>query len=355
MRFLGLAFLLAIVLMVVLVLYISGQEPALGKGMNIVDSIVEGPASSDPTPVKFNVYPGDSAATIAQRLERERIIKNSWSFELQARWRGLESRLEVGEYVLSRDMKVSDILARLQQGRYIGSRITIPEGWRATQIADLLQKEGAVGRDEFLKLMADGRLGDGILPKRPPGSSLEGYLFPDTYQLSGNVTASRAIEMMLQTFSRRFDRDLQQRAGDMGLTVHQVVTLASIVEREAVVASERPLMAGVYLNRLEAGMRLEADPTVQYAVAETRVPSANYWKAELTKSDLAADSPYNTYRYTGLPPGPISNPGLASLQGVLEAENTDYLYFVAREDGSHVFAKTFDEHLANVQKYSGGR
>jgi UPF0755 protein len=161
---------------------------------------------------------------------------------------------------------------------------------------------------------------------------------------------------MLDNFDRRFAPEMRAEATRRGLTIHQVVTLAAIVEREAVVAAERPRIAGVFLNRLQRGMKLQADPTVQYAVAGPS-PSRlaeSYWKQGLTPLDLGVDSPYNTYRYDGLPPGPIANPGLASIRAVLEPEQTDYLYFVAKPDGSHAFARTLREHDDNVARYLRG-
>jgi UPF0755 protein len=204
-----------------------------------------------------------------------------------------------------------------------------------------------------MRLVQQGRFDYDFLRSRPAGASLEGYLFPDTYQVSPDVTAADLIQRMLRTFDQRVASQMRQQAAARGLTVHQWVTLASIVEREAVIASERPVIASVYLNRLELGMKLDADPTVQYALgyqAQTR----SWWKRPLLLEDLEVKSPYNTYKNPGLPPGPIANPGLASLRAVVEAPDTDYYYFVANKqagDGSHVFARTIEEHQRNIARY----
>ena len=197
--------------------------------------------------------------------------------------------------------------------------------------------------------------GERFLADRPAGSptDLEGFLFPDTYQFPKDSEATRVVSIMLQNWDRRVSADLREKAAARGLTLYEVVTLASIVEREAVVDGERPTIAGVYLNRLAREMRLEADPTVQYALG--RDATTGRWWTPLTIDQVQnTDSPYNTYRVGGLPPGPICNPGLASIRAVANPEQTDYLYFVANKragDGSHIFALTFDEHLANVRQY----
>jgi UPF0755 protein len=193
-----------------------------------------------------------------------------------------------------------------------------------------------------------------FLADRPEGvTSLEGFLFPDTYEFPSDATARDVIARMLDTFGQRFTPELREQARAQGLTVYQAVTLASIVEREAVLPEERPIIASVFLNRLRAGMHLNADPTVQYALGY-QGEGHGWWKRPLLLEDLEVDSPYNTYRHVGLPPGPICNPGLAALEAVVNPADTRYLYFVANDvagDGSHVFAETLEEHNANIAKY----
>ena len=198
--------------------------------------------------------------------------------------------------------------------------------------------------------MVKSRYGTPFL-QQVPSDSLDGFLFPASYEFSRSVTAQQVVETMLKGFQDNVADKVQLEGQDLSL--EQVVTLASIVEREAVEPSERPIIASVFLNRLRAGIALQADPTVQYAVAQSNASVAQYgyWKKELTLDDLQIDSPYNTYVRPGLPPGPIANPGLASINAVIRPARTNYLFFVAKNDGTHVFAETLEEHLRNVEQY----
>jgi len=340
---------------VVLVIHGTGLGQGPRSAWGWLEALSDTPVRNDPLPVRFTVNRGESTKDIAGRLEEARLIRSAWFFSTMAQLKGVESSLKAGEYELRADMRPSEILDRLQHGVGRGWRVVIPEGWRVAQVADLLEDEGVTSRRAFLEAAARAFVDPAF--GRTAGASLEGYLFPDTYLLPAEASADDLVAVMLRNFERRLEPSLRQRAIERGQTIHQVLTLASIVEREAVVPAERPIIASVYYNRLKAGTRLDADPTVQYAVAiaDTRPAGRDgYWKKELTKADLDSDSPYNTYRRTGLPPGPISNPGLASIRAVLESAETDYLYFVARPDGSHVFARTFEEHLQNVRKYRPG-
>ncbi|MCL5074574.1 MAG: endolytic transglycosylase MltG [Chloroflexi bacterium] len=312
--------------------------------------------STDQHPVKFVVKEGETAAAIAENLESQGLIKNRWLFRLMVKVRGVENRLEAGDYELRANMTVNEIIDRLQRGRYVGSLITFPEGWRALEMADAVERRGISSRGDFMRIVTDGRFEADFLASRPKNASLEGYLFPDTYRIPPNITPEQLVQAMLDNFGRHFTPMMRQQAADMGLTIHQVITLASIVEREARMPSERATIASVYLNRLKRGMLLQADPTVQYALVKgSSTERGSYWKKALLYKDLEVDSPYNTYRYGGLPPGPICNPGLAAIKAVLEPAQTDYLYFVAKEDGSHIFARTLEEHAQNVQKYRGAQ
>ncbi|MBI4321652.1 MAG: endolytic transglycosylase MltG [Chloroflexi bacterium] len=354
MRYLTVAFLLVIAVMCAAFYLISQQKNVSDLGVWAIAQQLDRPASDNAATVRFPIRKGETASTIATRLETSRLISNAWLFRVVARLRGVENRLEAGEYLLRRNMTVNEIIDELQGGRYLGSMITVIEGWRMEEIADLLHKRKVVDRAEFLRLANSAFFDAEFLRSRPPNSSLDGYLFPDTYRVPPGITASDLITTMLKNFGEHFDGPMREQATKRGLTIHQVATLASIVEREAAVAGERSIIASVYLNRLKRNMPLQADPTVQYAVAAARlgqVDENGYWKKSLTTADLAFDSPYNTYRYRGLPPGPIANPGLASLKSALEPAETDFLYFVARDDGSHAFARTLQEHDSNVSKY----
>ncbi len=335
----------------------AGNLSALGgRAASAVMGEPDTPVSSDPTRVLFVVEPGQSATEIGEALARAGLVRNANAFRSAVRARGAESRIAAGEYELSPSMRPSEIVAILAEGRQATIVLTVPEGRRLAEIADLVALRTPITREAFLAELDVARWSDRyeFLRGNPAPASLEGYLFPDTYRLPRSVTAAGIVERMLDTFGRRVPVELRARAADVDLTFHQVLTLASIVEREAVLAEERPLIAGVYLNRLRAGMRLQADPTVQFGLlgpgAAVRPANGGYWKQDLSLADLEVVSPYNTYARAGLPPGPICNPGLASIQAVLEPNEHDYFYFVAREDGSHAFARTLAEHNANVAR-----
>jgi UPF0755 protein len=234
--------------------------------------------------------------------------------------------------------------------------VTFIEGTRTEEMAVRAEEAGFGTEQEFLDAVARAQLPVSLRGAIPEGQGLQGYLFPDTYILPVGSSMDDLVLLMLETFNQRFSPELQGAVEARGLTVHQGVTLASIIEREAVIPEERALIAGVFLNRLAAGDALGADPTVQFALAldPASVEEFDWWKKELTLEDLEVDSLYNTRKVPGMPPGPIANPGLASLEAVANAATTDYYYFVAdakKGDGSHVFAVTLDEHLANQALY----
>jgi len=297
---------------------------------------------------------------VAARLAEEGLIHDAEVFRLYMRYRGLDRDLEAGDYELSPSMTIPQIAEVLQRAWAEEVMLTIPEGWRMEQIAVLLDQESVLPGQEFLALARLYPLGHEndfahpFLRGRPAGAALEGYLFPDTYRLPAEAKPLDLIERMLENFDRRVTPQMRQDAAAQGLSLFQVVTLASIVEREGVVREELPLIASVYRNRLDQGMKLDADPTVQYALGFQ--PDADqWWKRPMQLEEYAqVDSPYNTYLYPGLPPGPICNPGLAAIEAVLYPTQSDYLFFVRNDvadDGSHVFARTLEEHQRNRQQY----
>lgn len=336
---------------------VRAGSPSLAV-VSLVESTFGQPVSADPRPVHFVVHPGESAAEVGTRLAGQGLIRSSTAFRLTARFGHVEARLEAGDYELRRNMSLADVLSSLAQGRMVGGFFTVPEGWRALEIADALERSQVTSRARFLDLVEHptGNTPD-LLGTLPKGQTLEGYLYPDSYRFESNTPADAVLRQMLDTFVANLTPDLLNGFQANGLSLQQAVTLASIVEREAVAADERPIIASVFLNRLRRGMRLQADPTVQYALVEagsTTTASDSYWKRTLTFADLAVTSPYNTYQLVGLPPGPICSPGLASLRAVAHPATTDYLYFVARPDGTHAFARTLAEHQQNVAKYQSG-
>jgi UPF0755 protein len=313
---------------------------------------LDGPVSNDSTAVTFRVEPGQSAARIGEALQAQGLVRSAQVFRLLVEQEGVAGRLAAGEYELSPSMSAREVVAALAGGRVRrGLSVTVPEGWRAEEIAWKLNAIAPGAGDDYLEAVydAEGYAADLGLPV---GASLEGFLFPDTYEWRPQDGAKPLVGRMVNEFLRKFDSRRRDDALARGMSLREAVTLASIVEREAMLPEERPVIAGVYYNRLALDMPLQADPTVQYALAEPQVPAPGdaLWKRELTAADLEVSSSYNTYRYRGLPVGPICNPGLASLDAVAQPAMTDALYFVARSDGSHVFARTLDEHLINVRR-----
>jgi UPF0755 protein len=348
------AILLAVALCVgvaLLVYFALGQGPSIAR---LIPTGLDDPVSANPSRETFTIRPGQSAAEIGEELQRRHLIRSALAFRFEIESRGVGNKLGAGDYDLSPSMSTAEIVAVLARGAVAhGKGFTVIEGWRAEQIArraDELQ----VGRgEEILRLVQQPRE-NGLAPPDASATSLEGYLFPETYEFDPKATSRDIVEAMLRQFNRRVDEPLRAQVAARGLTLAQIVTLASIVEREAALPAERPLVASVYANRLAANMMLQADPTVQYAVANRDIQAAQefaFWKRDLTQQDLKLRSPYNTYQVTGLPPGPIANPGLDALRAAAAPADSKYFYFVARGDGSHAFAETLQEHVANVQRF----
>jgi UPF0755 protein len=311
--------------------------------------IVDRPVSDDPSIVLFQVRAGQSALAIGEELQSRGLIRSALTFRLTVESRGVGDRLAAGEYELSPSLTTAEIVDRLTRGMTRrGASLAVPEGWRTREIARRLDDLKLLSGSDFLAL-ADAP--PPLMSKAPAGANLEGYLFPDTYEVGPRTTPEALVRAMLEQLERRFDVSLREKGASYGLTPHQVLTLASIIEREAANPSERPIISAVYHNRLKIGMRLQADPTVQYAMAPLDPGIEGWWKRELSREDLQSSSPYNTYRHTGLPPGPICNSGLDSIRAAVDPAPVDFLYFVAKGDGSHAFARTEPEHRANVQQY----
>lgn len=299
---------------------------------------------------------GAHSRRIATILHEKGLIHHPLMFRLFVRWRGLDGRLQAGPYMLGPGLTLDEIVTKMVAGQVVTRQFTVPEGLTVAQIMTVLAQADLAPREELVAAAAAVAVDWPYLPQGGTGlpQPLEGYLFPDTYRLASDAQPRQIIELMLGRFETIFDAPWQARADELGLTVHEIVTLASIVEREARVAAERPIIAAVFHNRLRLHMKLDADPTVIYAVAWDRPDNGAY---TLSRADLRVESPYNTYQYRGLPPGPIASPGAAAIEAVLHPAAVDYLYFVAKFDGTgaHVFAKTYAEHRRNVRKYRDGR
>lgn len=307
--------------------------------------------------VLVTVKKSDDADAVADKLEAGGLIYSKTYFKALVRFSGKE--LAPASYTLKIGTSTKTIVDLITSEKSVAKTenkvltITIPEGWRTEQIAEELEKQGLNGGAKaFMKAVENyGNGGFDFLRERPNRKSLEGYLFPDTYEFKADTPPEDIIQQMLQNFDSKFDEPLRQRAEEMGLTLNEVLIFASLVEREARVSRERPVIAGIYISRYEQGIRLEADPTVQYAFGK----AGDWWPSPLKEAQLQDDGPYNTYQNDGLPPGPIANPGLQSILGVLEPVETDYIYFVAdpSEDGSHNFAVDPDSQAQNVAYLTG--
>lgn len=319
------------------------------------------PMSRSSEPIRVVVPQGASGRTIAGILQEKGLIRSPFVFRLTCTLSGSSGRLKPGAYEFTQSMSVPDVVKRLVRGETLQSWITVPEGFTARQIADTLQAKQLANPQEFLNLAL--RPGYGFYNRSfAHGDSLEGYLFPDTY-LVDRVSGPREIlDKMLDAFEKkafeprraRIEKVIASRfnLGPASLPegFHRILTMASLVEREAKVGRDRPLIAAVLWNRLKKNMRLEVDATVTYRPGESTTN-----KARTYLRDLQTDSEYNTYRRAGLPPGPICNPGVAAIDAVLNPAQADYLYYVARPDGSHVFSRTFEEHVKAKNAIASGK
>jgi peptidoglycan lytic transglycosylase G len=316
---------------------------------------LDAPASDDATPVVFSILPGELPADVATRLQNQGLIKDSDLFMRLAKYTQADIKIQAGEYVLRRTMKPPEILEAIQHGRAKTIIVTVRPGWRAEEIADYLSTLGlqSFSKDEFLQLVKAGNVDYAFLKDRPKGASpsVEGFLFPETYNVPYDVPTATLITLMLDTFNSRVTEATRQKAAAQKLTLYEVVTLASIVEREAVAADERPIIASVFLNRIKKKMLLQADSTAQYAIGY-QTATKLWWKSPVTIDELSnVNSPYNTYRNPGLPPGPISNPSLSSINAAADPAQTDYLFYFSKGDGTHAFARTYEEHQQNQARY----
>ncbi|HSB81268.1 MAG TPA: endolytic transglycosylase MltG [Candidatus Methylomirabilis sp.] len=286
------------------------------------------------------IKPKTSVQEIAQLLQEAGVIRTPWVFLALAYLQGSLTRLQAGEYEFTSNMSLLEILHRLETGRILTHQVTVPEGFTALDIAQLLASEQLADADRFMALVKDPTFAERLGLSVP---SLEGYLFPDTYRLSRGMPEEEIIRTMVSRFREVLPSDLEAQAERLNLDAHGVITLASLIEKEAKLNSERPLVAGVFYNRLKRNMPLQSDPTAIYGAADSR--------RRITAIDLQRKTPYNTYLKAGLPPGPIANPGLASIRAALNPARVDYLYFVAKNDGSHFFSRTFEQHVEAVRNY----
>lgn len=277
---------------------------------------------------------------ITATLKKEGIIKWEYAFDIFGRTYGITKKVRSGYYSLSSSMSMIGILRTFKKGMIIEYSLTIPEGMAIEDIAEIIEKVGLVKKEGFTSITNDRGF---VKSFGFEAKSLEGYLFPDTYLIPKGMTSKEIAERMINRFREVITPDIEQRAREIGFTISQVITLASIIEREAQVDSERPLVSAVYHNRLKKRMPLQADPTAIYGIKRIN--------EKITKKDLKNKSPYNTYRIAGLPPGPIANPGFKSIKAALYPADVNYLFFVSKNDGTHHFSRTASEHHEAVIKY----
>jgi UPF0755 protein len=289
------------------------------------------------------IPPGASSREIGDRLIASGVVRDRLTYRAALWLSGSARRLRAGEYRFDRPMTAADVVDQVARGEVFVVPITFPEG---LTIAEMARVFATRGLGEASAFVAEARNAALVADLDPDARDLEGYLFPDTYTIPRKTGAAAIVRQMVTQFTRELTPDLRRAAAAQGLSVRELVTLASIIEKETGLAEERPIVASVYANRLKLGMGLQCDPTVIYALAREGRYTGN-----LRRQDLAFDSPYNTYRYRGLPPGPIASPGRASLEAAAAPASTAFLYFVSRNDGSHVFARTLAEHNRNVTRY----
>jgi UPF0755 protein len=300
-------------------------------------------AAAGPQGVFFEVEKGWSARRVVDRLQEQGLLRGGPALRLACRTFYAGERFKAGEYLFAPPLRAKDALFAIFEGRIHLEPVTIPEGLTEQEIADLLRPGDAAGAAEFRRAALDTAL---IADLDPRATDLEGYLYPNTYNLPRRAPDVDLVAAMVGEFHRIFDEGRRRRAAELGLSVREVVTLASLIEEETALPEERPLVSAVFHNRLKIGMKLDCDPTVAYALKR-----AGRYTGRLLLRDLQFPSPYNTYLHAGLPPGPISSPGLSSLDAALHPAADPSLYFVAKGDGSHRFSRTLGEHLDAVKKF----
>ena len=290
-----------------------------------------------------DIPPGMSSTAIGRTLVEAGVIETETIFRVALRLSGNVRGLKAGEYRFDHPVSAIEVLETVARGDTFARRITFPEGLTIPEMAKLYESRGFGPARDFTQAAADPSVVKDI---DPAATDLEGYLFPDTYALPRRTPASRLVAQMVGRFRATYTDDLRSRAEEREMTTREVVTLAALIEKETGAPDERPLVSAVYTNRLRIRMGLQADPTVVYALQK-----AGKYDGNIRREDLALDSPYNTYKYRGLPPGPIAAPGKASLEAAVNPADVPYLYFVSRNDGTHAFAATLAEHNANVRKF----
>jgi UPF0755 protein len=301
------------------------------------------PASGEKEYREVLIGEGSSFRSVARELEKEGVVSDSRTFAILGRLMGVDRKIRAGFYSFNTAMKPLEVLDVLQKGRIIEYQVVVPEGFDMVKIADALEAAGVTTKKEFLAKATDENY---VRSLDLHGKSLEGYLFPATYFFPKGITLDGIIKQMVSKYHEVMGDDLKARAAELGMTELQVVTLASLIEREANLDSERLLISAVFHNRIKKDIPLQCDPTIIYALQ-----MRGRWTGDLTKQDMRLKDPYNTYVNRGLPPGPIANPGKPSIIAALYPADVDYIYFVSKNDGTHYFSSNLAEHNRAVHKY----
>jgi UPF0755 protein len=325
-----------LLILFILVAIAAGVAAYLGAGR-----VYESYKGYDTPDVFVEVPAGAGPATIGQRLVAAGVVRDEMTFRGAVWMSGRARDLKAGEFQFDRAMTSMEVIDKIARGDVYRRRITFREGLTIPEMAAVYEESGFGSAADFRTAAADASL---IKDLDPEARDLEGYLFPETYALPRATPASALVAQMVGLFEKAFTPAVREAVKAQGLTVREAVTVASLVEKETAVAEERPVVAAVYLNRKRIGMPMQADPTVIYALQ-----LAGRYDGNIRRDDLQFDSPYNTYRYPGLPPGPIASPGRAALEAVGNPADSEYLYFVSRNDGSHIFSRTYEEHSRNVR------
>lgn len=301
------------------------------------------PASSTKEYREVLIPDGSSFRAVAKELKKDGIVRDATTFVLLGKIKGVTRKIRAGFYSFNTGMKPLEVIDILRKGKIIEYQVVIPEGYDIDKVAQAVEQSGAMSAKEFLARAEDPAF---VHSLGIPGDTLEGYLFPATYFIPKGSNLDGILKVMVGKYRSTFNDSLKARATELGMTEHQVVTLASLIERETAVDSERLLVSAVFHNRLKLGMPLQCDPCVIYAL-ERR----GRWDGDITKKDLRIKDPYNTYVNKGLPPGPIANPGKPSIIAALYPANVDYIYFVSKNDGTHYFSNNLKSHNQAVEKY----
>ena len=328
------------IFLLVVVVAVGAAAVAVWLGWNDIHEPYKGYNSTEQY---VTVRQGASSVEIGRTLADAHVVRDPRSFRVALWWTGNGRNLKAGEYRFDRAVTPLDVVNVLVRGDVYTQKVTFPEGLTIEEMSKLYESHGFGPARDFVEA---SRHVERIADLDPDARDLEGYLFPETYALPRNGGAARLIDLMVDRFRSVYGEQMRAQASAAGMTTRQVVALASLVEKETGKAEERPLVAAVFRNRIKIGMPMQADPTIVYALEK-----AHRYDGNIRKADLSMDSPYNTYKYPGLPPGPIASPGKASLEAALSPAKVSYLYFVSRNDGSHVFASTLAEHENNVRKF----